>query len=48
MFTLGVTKSSCSNLEAIAQVGVSNIAVLAMRRDARTSTRGRSSARPLA
>ena len=38
MFTMGVSSSSCSSLEAIAHVGVPNIAVLAMCHDAQTST----------
>ena len=37
---MGVSNSSCGSSEAIAQVGVPNIAVLATLRDARTSTTG--------
>ena len=37
MCAMGVSSSSCGSLEAIAQVGVPNIAVLTTRRDARTS-----------
>ena len=38
MCTMRVSSSSCGSLEAIARVGVPNKAVLATRRDVRTST----------